>query len=248
MQRPYREDLAHVHDAGFTALAERAAGVLLAALEEAGLERGTVVDLGCGGGTLLRAVRDAGYGAVGVDLSPDLLAIARERVPDAELRLASFLDVELPCCVAVTAIGEVLGYAFDERNAADALDGVLRRVHAALVDGGVFLFDLAGPGRAPVGPPVERRVEGPDWTVVARAWTDAASGRLVRECTTERRVEGRTRREIEVHRLVLHEPARVLERLAAAGFEARRLPGYGEAPLPEGWSAFRARRRTGAGP
>ena len=45
-----------------------------------------VLDMGCGSGVFLRACVDAGAGAVaGVDASRGLIAIARERVPPAEL-------------------------------------------------------------------------------------------------------------------------------------------------------------------
>jgi SAM-dependent methyltransferase len=46
-----------------------------------------VLDVGCGVGAFLRLVEDRGARAYGVDASARLLELARERVPDADLRL-----------------------------------------------------------------------------------------------------------------------------------------------------------------
>ena len=45
----------------------------------------TVLDVGCGSGAFLRVAADAGAVVSGIDASEALLAIARERVPDADL-------------------------------------------------------------------------------------------------------------------------------------------------------------------
>ena len=47
----YDADLAAVHESDFADVARSAAGVLLRRLADAGHHRGTIVDLGCGGGT-----------------------------------------------------------------------------------------------------------------------------------------------------------------------------------------------------
>jgi SAM-dependent methyltransferase len=46
-----------------------------------------VLDIGCGTGVFLRLVRDRGARPFGLDASDALLEIARERVPDADLRV-----------------------------------------------------------------------------------------------------------------------------------------------------------------
>ena len=58
------------------------------ALERVGLERGDrVLDVGCGTGVFLRLCADRGADVSGLDASEGLLEIARERVPEADLRL-----------------------------------------------------------------------------------------------------------------------------------------------------------------
>jgi SAM-dependent methyltransferase len=57
-----------------------------AAIRRAGIEPGhTVLDVGCGSGAFLRAAADHGATPCGLDASPGLLEIARERVPEADL-------------------------------------------------------------------------------------------------------------------------------------------------------------------
>ena len=114
MDEPYREDLAFVHDSGFTGLAEAAAVALLDELGRDGVTRGLVVDLGCGSGVLAQRVAAAGFDVLGIDLSPAQLALARRRVPAGVFRVGSLLFAKLPPCVAVAAVGEGFNYLFDE--------------------------------------------------------------------------------------------------------------------------------------
>jgi SAM-dependent methyltransferase len=51
-----------------------------------GLSAGArVADLGCGSGAFTDCLRQAGYDAIGLDLSPRLIAVGRERYPGLEL-------------------------------------------------------------------------------------------------------------------------------------------------------------------
>ena len=233
----YQEDLAHVHEAGFTALAEAAARMV----RDLVVPPCRVLDLGCGGGTLLRDLVDAGFGAWGIDLSPDMVALARRRVPEADLRVGDALRVDLPPCRVVTAVGEVLNYAFVPHGP-DAVAALLGRVHDALEPDGLFLFDVATTGRAGDGPTRSERA-GPDWRVEARA--EESDGWLTRTIDTWRRVDGAWRHHHETHRLRLLGPDWVLERLREAGFEAEPLGGYDDFGFQTGWDGFLARRTGG---
>jgi SAM-dependent methyltransferase len=58
------------------------------ALRRVGLERGQLVlDIGCGVGAFLRLVADRGALAYGLDASQALIELARERVPNGDLRV-----------------------------------------------------------------------------------------------------------------------------------------------------------------
>lgn len=237
----YREDLAYIHDEGYGALARDAAKRLLDELSRAGLRQGTVVDLGCGSGILARAVADARYRVLGIDLSAAMVTLARARVPEAEFRAASFLSVDLPPSVAISAIGEVFNYAFDPANDTAARESLFRRVHDALVPGGLLLFDVAGPERANQGS-IRTWAEGPDWAVLVDSAVDSGTRVLTRCITTFRRAGPDYRRDAEVHRLTLLEPSNVADSLRGVGFSVDTIVAYGAEPLPPGVTAFVARK------
>jgi SAM-dependent methyltransferase len=223
----YTADLAWIHHTGFGDYARNAAPGLLNLLRHRGVDRGLVVDLGCGSGIWARELTNAGYQVLGVDISPAMIRLARREAPVARFRIGSLLDVELPPCDAVTSLGECINYTFDGRTGPLALRHLFRRVHTALRPAGVFVFDFAEPG---IG---ARRVftEGDGWAVLAES--SERSGVLVRRITSFRRVGRLYRRTEEIHRLRLYRAADLLAALRACGFRARRLRAYGDfPPLP----------------
>lgn len=233
----YGADLAAIHDAGFTDWAEAAANVLLAHAPP-----GTIVDLACGTGALAHAVLRQGRPVVGVDLSGDMLAIARKRAPKATFRQGSLLDAELPDCAAIALVGEAVNFLADGGQHAQRLKRLFRRAHAALRPGGILLLDSAGPGRANHGT-TRMWDEGKDWLVAAESRERGL--RLTRRILTFRRDEGRAagwRRGEETHVLRLIEPKRLKQDLEKAGFEVRRLDGYGALRLPKGQTVYVARK------
>ncbi len=247
MSDAYRDDLAYIHDAGFGGIALAAAPVLLGALCQERKKGGLVVDLGCGSGLLARAVSDAGYDVLGIDISEAMVALARNRVPRGQFRVDSLLAAQLPPCVAVTAVGECLNYLFDERNNPRALAQLFRRVYLALAPGGFFLLDAAGPGRVPGPGPRRIFAEGDDWAVLSVNEEDRRHEILTRQITTFRRVSDLYRRDQEVHRQRLLKRHDLAARLRKTGFRVRVLAGYGPlrfAPGQYGMLGRKSRPRT----
>ena len=242
---PYATDLAAVHDSGFTGLAEQAATRILELLSARGVDSGMVVELGSGPGRTARRLTDAGYDVLGFDLSPAMVALARETAPAARFEARSFLEVDLPPCEAVIAVGEVFNYRFDRSHREEALAGFFGSVRAALSTNGILVFDVAGPGRVPAGGPTRSQFGGEEWAVLMEAEeTKLGPGRaeLVRRITTFRRErEDLYRRSHETHRLRLLSPALVLDLLRGAGFRARVLRGYDGEPFAPGHRVYVAR-------
>jgi SAM-dependent methyltransferase len=242
---PYRDDLAYIHDAGFGHVAQNAAAELLKLLRKNRKGRPPsqwVVDLGCGSGILAQAVSAAGYDVLGFDISDGMLALAAKRVPRAEFRRESFISADLPACLAVTAIGEVFNYVIDRRNRGQRLLTVIGRVYEVLCPGGLFLFDLAEPGRV-LGSGSQRGYsEGSGWACLYSAEEDRRRKTLTRTITSFRKVGEDYRRHREVHRLRLYPRGEVAAQLRSVGFHVRTLSGYGRFRFPAGWVAFIARK------
>jgi SAM-dependent methyltransferase len=141
----YDEDLAYIHDQGYSRIAEGAAAIVLELLPP----HASIVELGCGSGVTARRLTDAGHEVLGIDQSAALIALARHRAPPAAFRVGSFVSEPIPECDAVLAIGEVFNYLFDEGNTRAALPSVFARIHAALRPRALLVFDLAAPGVVP---------------------------------------------------------------------------------------------------
>jgi SAM-dependent methyltransferase len=235
----YGADLSYIHDAGFTGYVSAAAPGLLALLRRRGIHDGLVVDLGCGSGAWAARLNAAGYDVFGIDLSPAMIALARRHAPRARFAVASLFQAELPPCVAVTAVGECLNYAFDRANSRRSLARLFARVYRALIPGGIFAFDIAEP-RQPAAALARRFVQTDDWAVLVQA--EEARGVLVRQITAYRRDGERYRRSDETHRLLLWRGSELAEQLRTAGFTATLQRAYGSFRLPPAHAALIARK------
>jgi SAM-dependent methyltransferase len=240
----YRTDLAYIHDAGFGDFAKKSAPGLLRILRENGINSGLVIDLGCGSGIWARELSDSGFGILGVDISPAMIAIARERVPRGEFITASLLRVTLPRCVAVTSLGECLNYLFDPSNRMVAIRRLFHRVYKALQPGGLFVFDIAEPGRED-GPRQNHR-QGPGWAVLVDVDLDARTNRLTRCITTFRKDGALYRRDEEIHSQQLYKRGDIAKELRSAGFRVRTIDAYGAQQMIRGCVGFIARKPTGS--
>ena len=240
MDDAYREDLAYIHDAGFGSFARGAAALLLQELRRGGLDRGLVIDLGCGSGILAEQLAAGGFDVLGIDVSEALVALARQRAPQGRFRVESLLTAELPPCIAIAAVGECFNYLFDERHSLEGVRQVLGRAYEALAPGGLLLFDVAEPGRVPMGAS-KSFVEGEGWSVLVAAEEDS-HGLLTRRITSFRQVGELYRRSHEVHRLRLLPREQVSSWLRDLGFQAQTLAAYGSTAFGPGQAGFLARK------
>jgi SAM-dependent methyltransferase len=62
----------------------------------AGLVEGPVADIGCGPGQNTELLRKLGVDAFGIDLSPEMIAVARREYPDLRFEVGSMLALDLP--------------------------------------------------------------------------------------------------------------------------------------------------------
>lgn len=107
----------------------------------------TVLDLACGTGTMSWLLAQRGYEVIGVDISPDMLAVAAEKDLDGVTEPPIFLcqameDLDLygtvdACVCLLDSINHV--------TRADLLQQAFRRVRLFLEPGGLFIFDVHTP-------------------------------------------------------------------------------------------------------
>ncbi len=232
--RDYRADLAYIHDVGYSDYALNASPGLLRILNRCGVKEGLVVDLGCGSGHWARELNRAGYRVLGIDQSPSMIRLARQKAPASKFRVASFLNVELPPCEGITSIGECLNYRHGKRDSRAALVGLFERAYRSLRSGGVFIFDVAGPSRFRKRRPQKNWREGRDWAVLVSSAVALEKETLCRRIIAFRKVGKLYRRSEEIHDLQLYRPSDLVGALAQCGFDARTLRAYGGFRLPTG--------------
>lgn len=238
----YREDLAYIHDVGFGDYALESAPGILEILARSEIGEGLVVDLGCGSGLWARELTRACYRVLGIDISESMIDIARRRAPEAEFRVGSLFEADIPPCEAVTAIGEVLNYLFEPDNVRGRLVSLFRRIYDALAPDGVFVFDVAEPGQIPPGTTTRGFSEGEDWVVLIEKEEDTEWRTLTRRISSFRKVGEHYRRDDEVHRQRLYEASEIAGELRGVGFRVRTMRSYGRYSLPRAHAAFVARK------
>lgn len=125
--------------------AERAVDLIAG---HAGMPAGApVLDLACGAGRHVEHLRDLGYRAFGLDLSPALLAVARRDglpVVRGDMRR---LPVAADSVALVTSFFTSFGYFPDAAED----EAVLREIRRVLVGGGVYALDFLNADRVRAG-------------------------------------------------------------------------------------------------
>lgn len=123
-----------------------------------------VLDLGCGTGALLEALRNAGLEGRGIDVSPEMAAVAGERLGPGVARVGRLQDVDgRESWDALVSLAFPFNYCADVEEAR----ATLARFHRALRPGGLLLLQVAHapncPGRLiedwETGPAGERDVQ-----------------------------------------------------------------------------------------
>lgn len=124
---------------GYAAMSKTICSLLL----RYGTDRGLLLDLGCGTGTLTVLLAQAGYELVGADSSPDMLCAAQEKALAAGQNILFLcqdmarLDLYGTVDAAVCTLD-----ALNHLPSRAAVEEALRRVSLFLNPNGVFIFDV----------------------------------------------------------------------------------------------------------
>lgn len=104
------------------------------------MEKGcSVLDLGCGNGALTKVLNDKGYKAIGMDMSEELLNIARENYPHIEFIQGDATNFTLSEPVDVVFSNAVFHWIDKEKH-----PDMLKCVYNALKTDGRFVFEFGG--------------------------------------------------------------------------------------------------------
>lgn len=119
---------------------ERWTGKLLERAEAGGLAGDRLLDVGCGTGLSFVSMLDRGFEVTGCDISPAMLARAKERAEGRATLLEADMR-ELPVLGEfdmVWAVNDAINYLLEASDLRNALTGMRRN----LASGGIVLFDV----------------------------------------------------------------------------------------------------------
>lgn len=196
---------------------------LLQWLNEQALEPRDCLDLGCGTGILCRILAEKGIDPLGVDLSPGMIAISRQTLPQLSFEVGDMTGFQAGRSFdLVTCTGDALNHLPE----LSLVEQAIENVYAHLRKGGYFLFDLLDEKEVSDSEPFEMEFSE---TVTVRFQMLRKGAAVELHVTVYE--QGILALE-EVIRETIHDTAAVCRLLEKAGFQVikcgHRLPDTGE--------------------
>ncbi len=143
-QVPYSK-LAGVYDVGWGDFAESSQMFIQSTLAEYGIESGRILELACGTGIVAIYLARSGHSVLGIDRSPEMVALATMKgqyVKGVEFSVADMRDLNLePGFDAVLCMFDSLNYLTELED----ISATLESVSSILKDRGLFIFDFNRP-------------------------------------------------------------------------------------------------------
>jgi SAM-dependent methyltransferase len=102
------------------------------------MQHGAVCDLGCGPGHVARYLRDSGADVFGLDLSPKMVAQARQLNPDIEFREGNMLALELED----GSLAGIIAFYAIVNIPRESLPIAFAEMHRVLKPGGLLLLSF----------------------------------------------------------------------------------------------------------
>ncbi len=186
----------------------------------------TGLDIGCGNGYFTRAFNRAGYSVSGMDISPSMLTVAREKAAKEGIRCEFLLGdiTKLKVCGKVnfiTAVNDCINYVRP-----DALVRTFSKAYSALTSDGMFFFDISSANK--IRNILADNMFGEDGEDISYLWFNTPIEGGVRMDLTffVRRADGAYDRFEETHIQYAHEEADIVAALRQAGFARVETEGH----------------------
>lgn len=204
------------------------AAYYLALIARMGVEPWTLCDCACGTGSMSVRFAERGLKVTGVDLSGDMLELARQKVLSHGARVMfvrqDMCELTLPRPVdAIVCACDGVNYLLSD----DQVRAFFTRARESLRPGGVLACDISSPYK--LRHTLGNNFFGEDRGDIAYLWDnrwDEASRTVAMDLTFfTREPDGRYRRFEEQHMQRAHEPERLAELLAECGFCGVRMMG-----------------------
>ncbi len=111
--------------------------------DELAEERNLVVELGCGTGSFTQVMKGLGYDIMGIDMSPEMLNLARQKSAEAGLDIMyleqDMRELDLYCTAGtIVSVCDSVNYLLEDEDVLETF----RLVNNFLYPGGVFIFDF----------------------------------------------------------------------------------------------------------
>lgn len=99
----------------------------------------TMLDIGCGTGILCSIMEEMGLDTIGIDLSKEMIRVAKDNYPSLKFEAANMITYKPDCNMdLVTCTGDALNHLL----CLDDVNKVLENVYSYLTPGGSFIFDI----------------------------------------------------------------------------------------------------------
>lgn len=176
------------------------------------------VDIGCGNGYFTRALYRAGYSVRGIDISPQMLSVAKTKAAEeglpCEFLLGDITKLKLTGHVDfAVAINDCLNYVPPSK-----LPAAFARVFSCLRRGGIFHFDISSENK--IRNVIADNMFGEDGEDISYLWfnTPRPDGVTMELTFFVRGADGRYDRFEETHIQYAHSEQSVIAALQGAGF------------------------------
>jgi ubiquinone/menaquinone biosynthesis C-methylase UbiE len=184
------------------------------------------VDIGCGNGYFTRALYKAGYNVSGIDISPQMLSVAKQKAAKEGVRCEFLLgditklklNAKVDFCVA---INDCINYV-----AKDKIKVAFSKVYANLKKGGVFIFDISSENK--IRNIIGENLFGEDRDDITYLWFNkqTESGVVMDLTFFVKGSDGKYERFDERHEQFAHTEQEIITSLTDAGFSNIKSEGH----------------------